>query len=122
MQQSTATIAELEANDNEFVVGLEGQLPELCHHSGFDPLVAPTAQSGCRASLLGDPLVGAPEHQHLNQLLLEDYSVGDARAMTAERVIRLTTLGQQGAELLPDGLDEVRLECGHGNAPLHREA
>ena len=44
--------------------------------------------------------------------------------MTAERMVRLTTLGQQGSELFPDGLlFEVRLECGHGvYAPLHREA
>src|SRR5215212_1599786 len=27
-------------------------------------------------------------------------------------MVRLT-LGQQGPELLPDGIDEVRLECGH---------
>src|SRR5829696_4964923 len=28
-----------------------------------------------------------------------------------------TTLGQQGFELLEDGLDEVRWECGHGFSP-----
>ncbi len=33
------------------------------------------------------------------------------------------TLGQQGFKLLPDRLDDVWWECGHGvYAPLHREA
>src|SRR5215208_70824 len=33
------------------------------------------------------------------------------------------SLWQKGTELLEDGLDEARLECGHGMyAPLHREA
>jgi hypothetical protein len=39
-----------------------------------------------------------------------------ALASTAiERLmIGRTLLGQQDFELLPDGLDEVRFECGHG--------
>jgi hypothetical protein len=42
--------------------------------------------------------------------------------VTAERMVRLT-LGQQGFELFPDGLDKVRLECGHEvYAPSSREA
>jgi len=29
---------------------------------------------------------------------------------------------QQGNKLLPDGLDDVRWQCGNGHAPFHREA
>src|SRR5215217_5323515 len=36
-------------------------------------------------------------------------------------VIRFS-LGQQGTELLPDGLDDVWLDRGHGQTPSHREA
>ena len=56
-------------------------------------------------------LLGATERQYFNELL-KDRPVGDARAVTAEWMVRFS-LGQQGSELFPDGLDEVRLECGH---------
>src|SRR5215216_531171 len=50
--------------------------------------------------------------------------IGDAQPVTAERMVRLTTLGQQGSELFPDGLlFDVWWQRGHGvYAPLHREA
>jgi hypothetical protein len=42
--------------------------------------------------------------------------------VTAEWMVRLS-LGQQSSELFPDGLYEVRLECGHEiYAPSSREA
>jgi hypothetical protein len=57
-------------------------------------------------------VVGAPEHQDLDQLL-EDEPLGDAPPVATERMVGLV-LGQEGTELLLDGLDEVRFECGHG--------
>jgi hypothetical protein len=66
-----------------FVVSFERQLPERRHHSGFDPLVAATAQGALRARLVGDSFVGAPEHQDLNELL-EDHVIGDAGLVTAD--------------------------------------
>ena len=75
---------------------------------------------GGRARPVGDPPVGAAEHQDLDQLL-EDHPVGDAGAVAPERVAR-QPLRYQGRELLPDGLDEVRWDGGHGQRLLRREA
>ena len=72
--------------------GLE--LPECCHHCGFDPLVATTAHGGCRAVLVGDPLVSTTERQDLRELL-EDRPVGDAGPVRAERVVRLARSGSK---------------------------
>jgi hypothetical protein len=41
--------------------------------------------------------------------------------VAAERMIHVA-FGQQGVELLPDGLDDLWWECGHGEAPSHRRA
>ena len=77
----------------------------------FDPLLAPVAKRGSRIPLIGDPVVGASEHQYLDELL-EDHSVGYARAVASQRMIHLS-FGQQGGKLLPDGFDEVWWEGGH---------
>jgi hypothetical protein len=47
-------------------------------------------------------MVSAAEDQYLDQLL-EDDTVGDARAVAAERMVDLP-LGKEGTKLLPDGL------------------
>jgi len=57
-------------------------------------------------------VVGAAEDEHLHQLL-EDDPLGDARTVAPERMVD-AALGKEGLKLLPDGLDEVRFECGHG--------
>jgi hypothetical protein len=57
-------------------------------------------------------VVGATEDEDLNQFL-EDDPLGDERAVTPERMVRLSP-GKEGTELLPDRLDEVRFESGHG--------
>jgi len=41
--------------------------------------------------------------------------------MAAERVVHFS-FGQQGTKLFEDGLDEVRLDRGHGYTPSPREA
>ena len=108
-----------------------GELLALMEEAGFDALVTvdkgiprqqnlsrhsvAVAQRGGRAGRVGDPLVGAAEHQHLHQLL-EDHPVGDAGAVATQRVAHVP-FGEQGGKLLPDGLDEVRWDGGHGNAP-----
>src|SRR5215203_4137288 len=97
------------------VVGFEHYRPQGVDHTSLYPLVAALAQRGGRAPFVGDPLVGAAEDQHLHQLL-EDHPVGDARAVAPERMARLP-LRYQGRKLLPDGLDEVRWERGHGHPP-----
>jgi hypothetical protein len=72
--------------------------------------------SHLRAGGIGDPLVGAAEHQNLHQLL-EEHPLGDARAVASERVVG-AELRKEVFELLPDGLDKVRWECGHGACSL----
>src|SRR5215207_10914001 len=104
-------VGQLEAD--ETIVSFEGDLPEPLHQTILDPLVAPTTQRALRARLVGDPPVGASEHQNLNQLP-EDHPVGDAGAVTAERMVRRPSLGQEGFKLLPDGLDDVWFKRGHG--------
>jgi hypothetical protein len=64
-----------------------------------------------RAGLVSDPPVGAPEHQDLEQLPA-DYPIGDAGAVVAEWMV-CPSLGQEGFELLEDGLDDVWLDGGH---------
>jgi hypothetical protein len=58
---------------------------------------------------------------HLHELL-EDQPVGNAGAVAAERMNVRISIGQQGAELLPDGSDDVSWECGHRLTPSSREA
>jgi hypothetical protein len=57
-------------------------------------------------------VVGATEDQDLDQFL-EDDPLGDAPPVTTERMVGLV-FGQEGTELLEDGLDKVWFECGHG--------
>jgi len=84
-------------------------LPTLSvHHTSFFLW----ASFACQARRVVDPLVGANEHQYLHELL-EDDSLGDARAVTSERMVG-AVLGQKGRKLLPVGFDEVRWECWHG--------
>src|SRR5215217_8629527 len=87
----------------------------MVHDPLLDPLVAPTAQSGGRALLVGYPPVSAAEHQNLDELL-EDHLVGDAVTVTAERMV-CYSLRQEDSKLLPDGFDDVWLDGGHGEAP-----
>jgi len=49
---------------------------------------------------------------------LEDHLVGDTGTVAAERMIHVV-FGQQGAELLPDRLDDVWWYGGHGDTLLH---
>jgi hypothetical protein len=97
------------------VIGVEADLPESLHHSKLDPLIAPATQCALRAGGVGDPLVGASEDQDLHQLL-EDDPLRDARAVASKRMVG-AVLGQQGFELLADGLDEVWWQRGHGSTP-----
>jgi hypothetical protein len=101
---------------DETVVGLKGDLPEPLHQPELYPLVAPATQGALRAGCVGDPLVGAPEHQDLDQFL-KDNSVGDTPPVAAQRMIG-PVFGQEGTKLLEDGLDDVRWECGHGTYSL----
>ena len=68
------------------IVGLQADLPQPVHMHFLYPLLAPTTQRALRARLVGDPLVGATEHQHLDQLLEND-SVGDTRAVAVQRMV-----------------------------------
>ena len=74
------------------------------HHPGGDPLVPPPPQGGHRAGRVGDARVRATEDQHLHQRG-EDDPIRDAPAMAAERMGHLAG-GEQGGELVPDGLDD----------------
>src|SRR5215211_3841798 len=103
-------LGRIEADDS--IVGFTRHLLQIVHHPRFYPLVTPATQRGGRARLVGYPPVSAAEYQHLNELL-EDHSIGYAGAMTAEGVVCLPG-GQQGEELLPEGLDDVWWDGGHG--------
>src|SRR5215210_2232009 len=59
--------------------------------------------------------VGTAEDQYLEELL-EDHPIRYTGPMAAQRMIRFS-LGQQGTELLPDGIDNVWLDRGHGHTP-----
>lgn len=84
--------------------GIDGFAPEL--------LVAPTVKGSIQTLLVGDPPVSAAKHL---EELLEDYSAGYAGAVAAWRIVRFL-LRQQGRRLLPDRLDAVRADLGHGVA------
>ena len=81
---------------------------------GFAPalLLAPTTKGSIQTLLVGDPLVSAAKHL---EELLEDYPAGYAGAVATWRVVRFL-LRQQGRRLLPDRLDAVRADLGHGAA------
>jgi hypothetical protein len=100
---------------DEAIVGFQRYFAQSVHRPDLDPLVAPLAKRGGRALLVGDPLVGAAEHQDLHELL-EDHPVRYAGPLTAQRMIHLP-FWKQGTELLPDGLDEVWWERGDGFSP-----
>src|SRR5829696_7294251 len=103
-------LRELQAD--EAIIGLQANLPEPLHNPQLYPLIPPATQGALRAGLIGDPVVCAAKDQHLHQLL-EDDPLWDARTVASERVVG-AMLGKEGRKLLPDGLDEVRFECGHG--------
>jgi len=95
-----ANIGQVEPDDP--IIGGERDPFQSLHQTHLDPFVAATPKGGGRTSLLSDPPIGAAEDHNGNQLL-EDHPVGNARAMAAERMVRLA-FGQQGLKLLPDGL------------------
>jgi hypothetical protein len=78
---------------DETIVGIEGDVPEPLHQPQPYPLITPATQCALqcalRASLVGDPPVGASEHQDLDQLL-EDHPVGDTLSVATERMIGLS--------------------------------
>ncbi len=84
------------------VLGIEGALPEALHYPELDPPISLAAQGALRAEPIGDPLVGAAEHEDLDQLL-EDDPVRDAGFVATARMVGLV-LGQQSLELLEAGL------------------
>src|SRR5215217_2033037 len=97
---------------DEAVVGIQRDLPESLHHSELDPLVLPTAQGALRIGSLGEPLVGAPEHENLDQLLKYN-PVEDTSPWAAERKVGSVN-GQQDLQLLEDERVVVRWKCGRG--------
>jgi hypothetical protein len=105
---------------NSSIIGFPSELFERIHRSLLDPLVAPTTQRGGRTSLIGYSPVGAAEDKNLEELL-EDYPIGHTRPVAAKRMVHFS-FRQQGSKLLPDGLNDVWWHCGHGDAPLPREA
>jgi hypothetical protein len=65
---------------NESIVSFKYRFAQRIDHPQFDPLVASVAKRGGRTGLVGDPVVGATEHQDLDELL-EDHTVGYARTV-----------------------------------------
>jgi len=102
------------------VVGGHGELVELLGHADGDPLVAAAAQGARRAGAVGHALVATAEHQDLHELVEHD-PVGDAGALAAQRV-GVDVLGQQGVELVPDGVDDSRWQHRHGGVRVGASA
>ncbi len=86
-------------------------MPEQLDHAAGYSLVSPVPKRDGRTLLVGDPPVGAPEHQDLDQLA-ENQPVGNTWLVAAERMSGLS-LGQEDLKLLPDGLDDVWFKRGH---------
>jgi len=61
------------------VVGFKRHLSQLVHRPQLGPLVASVPQRGGRARPVGDPLVGAAEHQDLLHQLLEEHPLSGMR-------------------------------------------
>jgi hypothetical protein len=68
------------------VIGIEHYPSQSLHDPLINPLVASAAQGGCRARLVGYLAVSAAEDEHLHEFV-EDYPIGYARPMTAQRMI-----------------------------------
>ena len=66
--------------------------------------------------MVGDPLVGATEHQDLEELVEHD-PVRDARAVATQRV-GVVALRQQRGELVPYGFGEPRRQGRHGGVAV----
>ncbi len=54
-----------------------------------------------------------PKEERFRASVNRSHPVGDAEAVTTERMVR-PSLGQEGFELFPDRLDDVSLKRGHG--------
>jgi hypothetical protein len=63
--------------------------------------------------VVSDPAVAAAEDQNLDELV-EDDPIGDAAAVTAERMDGLPGR-QKGGELGPQGFENARWQGRHGN-------
>jgi hypothetical protein len=79
-------VGELQAD--EAVVRLQDDQFEFLEDAEAYPLVAACADGGRRAHGVGNPAVARPEDQHLDDLV-EDETVLDPRAVTAERMTRI---------------------------------
>ena len=79
---------------------------------GGRQLVPAAAQRGRRAAGVGDPAVAAAKDQHLDEPVEHD-AVGDARAVAAQRV-GVVVWGQQGGELVPQGVEDAGWQGRHG--------
>jgi hypothetical protein len=97
------------------------------HHQGgsgvpdtrVDPLVPATPQGGRRTGGIGDAVVSAAEHEHLDELV-EHNSVRHARAVTPARMANVTDRQQRG-KLVPNRFNGACFDGGYGDAPSHGE-
>jgi hypothetical protein len=103
-------VVQLQAEDA--VVGGQHQQVQPLAQAERDPLVAAAPQGGGRAGGVFDAAVAAAEDQDLDELV-EDDAVGDAGSVAAQGV-GVVVWGQQGGELVPQGLDDAGWQGGHG--------
>ncbi|GAA2693796.1 hypothetical protein GCM10009864_80700 [Streptomyces lunalinharesii] len=93
----------IEGETDDPVVGIQRDLFEPGEDAESDPLVTAAADSGGRASRVGDRFVRAAETQELQELV-EDDPVADTPAVAAERMVRvkIRPAGKQDRELVPE--------------------
>lgn len=101
----------LQSQAHDPVVGLQAELFELVEDAGSDPLITPGADRGGRAGGVGDPFIGRPEHEDLDEFVEHD-PVTDPRPVTSQRMEH-HPLGQQRGELVPQWTDDRRWQSRH---------
>jgi hypothetical protein len=107
----------LKLQAEQAVVGGQHRQAQLLGDPGADPFVAAAPQGGRRAGVVGDAAIATAQDQDLDELV-EDDPVGDAAAVTTQRVLDLTDreqrrhLDPQGPRT-DDGRAGTRPPCDH---------
>src|SRR3954452_997430 len=99
------------------LVGGQHRAAQPVEEPGGDPLIPPAAQRGGRARRVGEAFVAAAEDEGLDDLV-EDDVVGDAPAVTAQRM-PVDAGRDQGEELLAQRVKDARWDGRHERSTAH---
>jgi hypothetical protein len=100
---------------DDLVIGLQRQGVELLGETRGGPLLEASADRSVRAAWAGEALVAGAVHERGHDVVEHD-PIGDASAVAAEGMVGVEDrlLGQQNAELVPDGFEQARWHDTHG--------